>query len=61
MNRPDKEFPQVTYNGWPLYIYVSDVGPEGEVAGQDIEDFGEKWYLISPSGEQVQSTKSSGG
>jgi predicted lipoprotein with Yx(FWY)xxD motif len=45
---------QVTYNGWPLYLYVKDVGPE-DVTGQDVEDFGAEWYLVSPSGEPVQA------
>src|SRR5918996_4968932 len=39
---------QVTYNGWPLYRYVRDVGPDA-VTGHDIEDFGEEWYLVTPS------------
>jgi predicted lipoprotein with Yx(FWY)xxD motif len=50
---------QVTYNGWALYRYVKDVGPEGEVAGHDIEDFGEEWYLVSPSGTEVHATAES--
>lgn len=49
--RDDAESSQVTYSGWPLYTYVKDVGPEGEVAGHDIEDFGHRWYLVSPTGE----------
>lgn len=44
---------QVTYGGWPLYYYVEDQGP-GEITGQDIEDFGAEWYLVSPQGEQVE-------
>jgi predicted lipoprotein with Yx(FWY)xxD motif len=45
---------QVTYNGWPLYRYVKDVGPEA-VTGHDVEDFGQEWYLVAPSGDEVHS------
>jgi predicted lipoprotein with Yx(FWY)xxD motif len=38
---------QVTYNGWPLYLYERDHEP-GQVTGQ-AEDMG-LWYLISASG-----------
>ena len=43
---------QVTYNGWPLYYFVKDQKP-GDTAGQDIEGFGEEWYLLTPAGETV--------
>jgi predicted lipoprotein with Yx(FWY)xxD motif len=42
----------VTYNGWPLYTYRSDVQP-GSVNGQDIDLNGGYWYVIRPSGEPV--------
>jgi predicted lipoprotein with Yx(FWY)xxD motif len=42
---------QVTYNGWPLYYYVKDTKP-GDVVGQDV---GNVWYVISPTGEKVES------
>ncbi len=38
---------QLTYNGWPLYLYRSDREP-GQATGQ-AENMG-LWYLISPSG-----------
>ncbi|MDB5541205.1 MAG: putative lipoprotein [Devosia sp.] len=38
---------QLTYNGWPLYFYAEDTGPE-DIKGDDIESFGEDWYLIGP-------------
>lgn len=50
---------QVTYNGWPLYLYVKDVGPQ-EVTGHDIEDFGAEWYLVAPSGEEAHARIESG-
>jgi predicted lipoprotein with Yx(FWY)xxD motif len=42
---------QVTYNGWPLYYYYEDYSP-GDIAGDDIESFGEDWYLIGPHGNR---------
>ena len=41
---------QVTYNGWPLYYFVKDAQP-GQTEGQDVEGFGEEWYLVTPAGE----------
>ena len=43
--RPDGKT-QVTYHGWPLYYYVDDKAP-GDVAGQDLKDFGAPWYVVS--------------
>ena len=40
---------QVTYNGWPLYYYAKDMAA-GDTTGQEA---GEKWYLISPGGEEI--------
>lgn len=37
---------QVTYDGWPLYLYVGDT--PGQATGQAL-DMG-TWYLVSPSG-----------
>jgi predicted lipoprotein with Yx(FWY)xxD motif len=42
----------VTYNGWPLYTYRSDIQP-GWDDGQDIDLNGGYWYVIRPSGEPV--------
>lgn len=43
---------QVTYDGWPLYHFAKDFGPR-EATGQDVEDFGAEWYLVTPQGEKV--------
>lgn len=42
---------QVTYNGWPLYYYVDDL-EKGDINGNDIEEFGEDWYLLGPNGNR---------
>ncbi|ARS35006.1 hypothetical protein CA264_05875 [Pontibacter actiniarum] len=49
---------QVTYNGMPLYYYVKDSGA-GQTTGQDIEDYGAEWYLVTPSGEKVHAESGS--
>jgi predicted lipoprotein with Yx(FWY)xxD motif len=46
---------QVTYNGWPLYRYVKDVGPQ-TATGQDVSEFGGEWYLVTPTGEEVHAS-----
>lgn len=43
---------QITYNGHPLYYYVGDSKP-GDTNGQDLNQFGGSWYVVSPSGAQV--------
>ena len=40
----------VTYNGWPLYGYVSDVAP-GVATGQGLNLNGGYWYVIRPDGK----------
>jgi predicted lipoprotein with Yx(FWY)xxD motif len=49
---------QVTYNGWPLYRYAKDVGPQ-VATGHDISEFGAEWYLVSPSGRELNETHTS--
>ena len=48
---------QVTYKGRPLYYYAGDTGP-GTTNGQGSDQFGAKWWLISPSGGPVGSSSS---
>jgi predicted lipoprotein with Yx(FWY)xxD motif len=45
---------QVTYNGHPLYYYVGDQRP-GQVAGQGLNQFGARWYVLSASGAAITS------
>jgi predicted lipoprotein with Yx(FWY)xxD motif len=42
----------VTYNGHPLYYYVGDNKP-GDTNGQNLDQFGGSWYVLSASGTQV--------
>jgi len=44
---------QVTYNGWPLYTYAGDQKP-GDTNGQNLDQFGAEWYVLSPAGEKVE-------
>jgi predicted lipoprotein with Yx(FWY)xxD motif len=44
---------QVTYNGWPLYLFHEDTAP-GDTNGQGIDEFGGLWHLISPAGEAIE-------
>jgi predicted lipoprotein with Yx(FWY)xxD motif len=44
---------QVTYNGWPLYLFHEDAAP-GDTNGQGIDEFGGLWFLVSPEGEAIQ-------
>jgi predicted lipoprotein with Yx(FWY)xxD motif len=44
---------QVTYNGHPLYYYVSDQ-QAGETTGQGINSFGAAWYVLSPQGSEIR-------
>lgn len=45
---------QVTYNGHPLYYFVGDHNP-GQTTGQGLNQFGARWYVLSPSGTAVTS------
>jgi predicted lipoprotein with Yx(FWY)xxD motif len=44
---------QVTYNGWPLYLFEEDA-VAGDTNGQGIDEFGGLWFLVSPAGEAIQ-------
>jgi predicted lipoprotein with Yx(FWY)xxD motif len=45
---------QVTYDGHPLYYYVGDSNP-GQTKGQGLNQFGARWYVLSPSGAAIIS------
>jgi len=45
---------EVTYNGHPLYRYAPDT-KVGEDAGQGLNQFGAKWYVLAASGTKIDS------
>lgn len=44
----------VTYNHWPLYLYIGDTKP-GTATGQDINLNGGLWYVLTPTGKVVKT------
>jgi predicted lipoprotein with Yx(FWY)xxD motif len=46
---------QVTYNGHPLYYYAGD-SKAGDMNGQDISQFGAKWYVLDANGDKVEKS-----
>lgn len=51
---PD-DLEQITYNGWPLYLWHGDSQP-GEATGQGLNDSGGLWYVLDPDGVPVIAT-----
>jgi predicted lipoprotein with Yx(FWY)xxD motif len=52
---------QVTYAGHPIYDYLGDAAA-AEANGNDINDFGGKWHVIGPDGEELPApAKGAGG
>ncbi len=49
---------QIAYNGHPLYYFVGDHQP-GQTAGQGLNEFGARWYVLALSGAAVISAPSS--
>ncbi|MGH3535933.1 MAG: COG4315 family predicted lipoprotein [Steroidobacteraceae bacterium] len=45
---------QVTYNGWPLYLYTIDMAP-GQATGQGLNNLGGLWYVVAPRGTPIRS------
>ncbi len=43
---------QLTYNKWPLYLWVGDSEP-GQATGQGLNNLGGLWYVLSPSGQEI--------
>jgi predicted lipoprotein with Yx(FWY)xxD motif len=50
---------QITYNGHPLYYYVGD-HDAGQTAGQGLNEFGARWYVLSAAGAAITSAPKSG-
>ena len=43
---------QITYNGWPLYLWPPDRAP-GMATGQALTNAGGLWYVLSPAGKPI--------
>ena len=43
---------EITYNGHPLYYYAGD-SKAGDTNGQDLNQFGASWYVVSPAGAKI--------
>jgi predicted lipoprotein with Yx(FWY)xxD motif len=42
---------EVTYNGHPLYYFVTDRKP-GQTTGQGVDQFGGPWWVLTPAGKE---------
>lgn len=43
---------QITYNRWPLYLWVGDTQP-GQATGQDLDNQGGLWFVLDPDGTEI--------
>ncbi|MGO8872019.1 MAG: hypothetical protein ACLQPH_11580 [Acidimicrobiales bacterium] len=43
---------QITYNGWPLYLWPPDRAP-GKATGQGLTNAGGLWYVLTPAGKPI--------
>jgi predicted lipoprotein with Yx(FWY)xxD motif len=43
---------QITYNRWPLYLWVGDT-QSGEATGQGINNNGGLWFVLAPDGAAI--------
>jgi predicted lipoprotein with Yx(FWY)xxD motif len=50
----------ITYNKWPLYLYLGDP-KAGTANGQGLNMNGGLWYVLSPSGAVIKKKVSKGG
>ena len=51
---------QVTYAGYPLYLFSID-SKSGDVKGEGYKDFGGTWYVVNAKGALVKKPVSSSG
>jgi predicted lipoprotein with Yx(FWY)xxD motif len=51
---------QVTYKGHPLYLFKLDHGA-GQIAGQGLNFFGGRWYVVSSAGSANKAAPPVGG
>jgi predicted lipoprotein with Yx(FWY)xxD motif len=45
---------EVTYNGHPLYYFVSDRKP-GQTTGEGVNQFGAPWWVLSAAGKEIHN------
>jgi predicted lipoprotein with Yx(FWY)xxD motif len=45
---------QVTYDGWPLYLWANDGSP-GQATGEGLNNLGGLWYAVNAKGSPVRS------
>jgi predicted lipoprotein with Yx(FWY)xxD motif len=45
---------QLTYKGHPLYYFAGDAKP-GDTTGQGLNQFGAKWYALTPGGGTIDT------
>jgi predicted lipoprotein with Yx(FWY)xxD motif len=45
---------QLTYKGHPLYYFAGDAKP-GDTTGQGLDQFGAKWYALTPGGGTIDT------
>jgi predicted lipoprotein with Yx(FWY)xxD motif len=45
---------QLIYGGHPLYYYAGDNRP-GDAAGQGLNQFGAKWYVVAANGDKIDT------
>ena len=45
---------QVTYNGWPLYLWRGDARP-GDATGEGVDNMGGLWFAVSPDGAALRA------
>ncbi len=51
---------QLSYGGHPLYYYVADNSRPGSLTGQDAQQFGAGWYVLSPKGDKIEAPTTKG-
>lgn len=46
---------QITYNGWPLYLWPQDRAP-GQATGEGLTNGGGRWYVVDVSGNPLKTS-----
>ncbi len=50
---------EITYDKWPLYLWVNDSQP-GQATGQALDNLGGLWYVLSPDGTVIKTKPPTG-